>query len=188
MSFIVLQNFSSVRAGAQQTKQGFMNITREEIITLAGKYISESEVRQFPLPGELFVFFHRHKSDSRSPDDDLGWEWIGYGLCRSYQYDLSRKPHGKWLLFNYLSLASYPPVEQVLQLQPPHIVKGYFQTPDRLAEIRITTIRSDTLHLYHSPNDHDDETSHGNEVSADIDRPARDDGKFIRFPGKPETR
>jgi hypothetical protein len=42
-----------------------------------------------------------------------------------------------------VSLSTFPPAAQVLKLQPPHIVKGRFQNPDRTKEFRILNVRLD---------------------------------------------
>jgi hypothetical protein len=41
---------------------------------------------------------------------------------------------------HFASLAAFPPVAQVLKLQPPHVVKGRFQSADRSHEIRIVKV------------------------------------------------
>jgi hypothetical protein len=72
--------------------------------------------------------------------DEEGWEFAGYGLCLGYTLDHNAKPMGKWLLMRYASLATFPPREMHLRLQPPHVVKGRFHSDDRSQEIRMIKI------------------------------------------------
>ncbi|MBN1983271.1 MAG: hypothetical protein JW795_17175 [Chitinivibrionales bacterium] len=148
-----------------------MGLSKEEIVELACRYLPESEIRRFVLPGEVFCFLHRIFRQDRGSEDDTAWELLSYGICKEYTYDESVKLRGKWLLFTYVSLGTFPPTEHTLQLQPPHIVKGYFQTPDRSTEIRIMTISS--LMNRSVPN---------SELQASAAMDANDSDKLIPFP------
>jgi hypothetical protein len=115
-------------------------LTKQEIIDLASRYTVPAEITDFPCENDLFCFLHRDILKISVPDDDKGWEFQGYGQCLGYTADDEEKPAGKWLWMHYVSLATFPPSVQVVKLQPPHVVKGRYQTPDRQSEIRIVKI------------------------------------------------
>ncbi len=117
-----------------------MELSREEIIDLAIRYIPENEVTDFPHNGDLFCLLVRQLPADRVLAEEEGWGFNGYGVCLGYRFDEDAKPRGKWLWMHFASLASFPPVPQVLKLQPPHVVKGRFQSADRTNEIRILKV------------------------------------------------
>lgn len=114
-----------------------MSMTRDEIITLASRYLEENEAIDFPLKDDPFCILTRELSESKVLKEEEGWMFNGYGICMGYLPDEQVKPIGKWVFMHFASLNSFPPSQQVLRLQPPHIVKGRFQNPDRTREIRI---------------------------------------------------
>ena len=117
-----------------------MGLSREEITDLALRYISREEISDFPFDGDLFCLLMRQLPADRVLPEAEGWAFNGYGICTGYAYDEDAKPHGKWLWLHFASLAAFPPEAQVLKLQPPHIVKGRFQSADRTTEIRILKV------------------------------------------------
>ena len=117
-----------------------MSLSREEIVDLAGRYVPEGEVSDFPYNGDLFCLLVRSLPADRVPEEEEGWAFNGYGVCLNYTYDEKAKPRGKWLWMHFASLTSFPPASQVLKLQPPHVVKGRFQSVDRNHEIRILKV------------------------------------------------
>jgi hypothetical protein len=128
-----------------------MMLTQQAIIDLARRYVAENDIGDFPLQGDLFCFVERstgeQKATGKSRDE---WQFGGYGLCINYAFDPESKPDGKWLLFNFYSLQTFPPTRQNLKLQPPHIVRGVFSNPARTKEIRIIRI-SDAMSQQDSP-------------------------------------
>ncbi|MDR0307043.1 MAG: hypothetical protein LBI42_09440 [Chitinispirillales bacterium] len=132
-----------------------MSLTKGEIIGLASRYIPESETADFTFNGDLFALLIRDILQNRVLKDEEGWAFGGYGQCLQYTIDEDVKPRGKWLWMHFVSLQDFPPAPQVIRLQPPHVIKGTFQTPDRAQEIRILKINfSDIL-----PNMHLNESS-----------------------------
>jgi len=117
-----------------------MSLHPEEILKLALRYIDEEDIVDFPQPRDLFCIMERKLPDDKALKDNEGWRFSGYGVCKSYEFDPESKPKGKWLWFNFLSLMTFPPSQQSLKLQPPHIVKGRFHTADRGSEIKIIRI------------------------------------------------
>ncbi len=118
-----------------------MELTKDDIIDFALRYLSADEMADFPCPGDLFYFLIRTLSQNRNNiKDDEGWMFGGYGLCTGFSCDENEKPRGKWINMHFASLISFPPENQTLRLQPPHIVKGLFQSADRTYEIRIVKI------------------------------------------------
>jgi len=122
-----------------------MGVSKEEITDLASRYISRDEITDFPFDGELFCLLSRELPDGKVLSDDEGWGFGGYAICIGYTFDEESKPHGKWIWMHYASLNSFPPQAQVLKLQPPHIVKGSFQNPERTHEIRMMKIDTKNL-------------------------------------------
>ena len=118
-------------------KEFIVDLSREEIVELARRYIDDAEGTDFPYNGDLFCLLVRPLPVDRVPAEEEGWAFNGYGVCLSYTYDEEAKPRGKWLWLHFASLSSFPPVSQVLKLQPPHVVKGRFQSADRSKELRI---------------------------------------------------
>jgi hypothetical protein len=114
-----------------------MGISKDEIIDLASRYISPEELTDFPFDGDLFCLLIRATPENEVLPDEEGWTFRGYGVCVGYTTDEESKPRGKWLWMHFASLDAFPPVTQVLRLQPPHVVKGRFQNPERTHEIRI---------------------------------------------------
>jgi hypothetical protein len=112
-------------------------MTRDEIITLASRYIDEDDAIDFPMKDDTFCLLARDISQNTVLKEEEGWAFSGYGVCLGYLPDEQAKPVGKWIFMHFASLNSFPPSQQVLRLQPPHIVKGRFQNPERTREIRI---------------------------------------------------
>ncbi|MGM0462495.1 MAG: hypothetical protein ACQEQ4_08780 [Fibrobacterota bacterium] len=103
-----------------------------QVKELAARYVEEKDMQTIPDPGGLFYILHSFPGDTES-----GEVFGGYGIVRSYEADESAQPVGKWIFLRYLSLASFPPKEAELKLQPPHIALGRFQSPDRTVETRL---------------------------------------------------
>lgn len=118
---------------------------KEEIIDLALRYIEENEIVDFPEKNDLFCFLNRDIPTDRVLKDEEGWKFGGYAICNGYEKDYESKPAGKWIWFNYLSLNTFPPAPEVTKLQPPHIAKGIFSTPDRSSQIRVVKMMTDSL-------------------------------------------
>ncbi len=114
-----------------------MSMTRDEIITLASRYIDEDDAIDFPMKDDTFCLLTRDISQNTVLKEEEGWTFSGYGVCLGYLPDDQAKPIGKWIFMHFASFNSFPPSQQVLRLQPPHIVKGRFQNPERTREIRI---------------------------------------------------
>lgn len=117
-----------------------MGLSKEEILDLASRYTSPNEVIDFPFEGDLFCLLSRSISQSQPTSEEQDWSFNGYGICIGYTIDEEAKPRGKWLWMHFASLVTFPPVTQVLKLQPPHVVKGSFHSADRSSEIRIIKI------------------------------------------------
>jgi hypothetical protein len=118
----------------------FVGIPKNEIIDLALRYVSADEIADFPFDGDIFCMLSRELPPDRIVPEEEGWTFNGYGICTGYTFDEDAKPHGKWLWMHFASLALFPPVAQTLKLQPPHVVKGRFQSADRTHEIRIVKV------------------------------------------------
>jgi hypothetical protein len=112
-------------------------MTRDEIITLASRYIEDDDAIDFPMKDDTFCLLTRDIGQNTVLKEEEGWAFSGYGVCLGYLPDEQAKPVGKWIFMHFASLNSFPPSQQVLRLQPPHIVKGRFQNPERTREIRI---------------------------------------------------
>jgi hypothetical protein len=117
-----------------------MGLLKKEIIELAQRYLPEEEITDFPYDGDLFCILIRTIPVDRVLAEEEGWAFNGYGVCTQYRYDEEAKPRGKWLWMHFASLTTFPPVAQVLKLQPPHVVKGRFQSVDRSHEIRLVKV------------------------------------------------
>jgi hypothetical protein len=117
-----------------------MSLSRQEIIDYASLYVEAGEVVDFPMDGDLFCLIGRDLPEGKTLTEEEGWGFQGYGICLGYNLDYEEKPLGKWLWMRFASLASFPPTEQTLKLQPPHIAKGRFQNPGRTNEFRILKI------------------------------------------------
>ena len=115
-------------------------LIRDEIVNLALRYIEPGDITDFPLEGELFCFLERELPENKVLKAHEGWGFAGYGICRGYDYDSESKPRGKWLWFYFVSLVTFPPLIQSIRLQPPHIARGLFQTPQRDRQVKIVTI------------------------------------------------
>jgi hypothetical protein len=154
-------------------------MSREEIIEYASRYCETEEKYRFPMNGELFCFIEREVPADKPLSDDEGWQFGGYGLCIDYELDNEAKPAGKWIWFRFLTLQSFPPAMQELKLQPPHIVKGRFQNPDRTRETRIVGIPLDAL--VNMPQ--------GEEGEVPEQKPAKPKkAKILKFPGEPPAK
>jgi len=114
-----------------------MPMSRKDIVDYATRYISVEEVTDFPMENDLFVFMVRPSDPARSPTDDTGWAFGGYGICLGHELDEEAKPIGKWVWTRFAGLLAYPPIVQTLKLQPPHVATGRFHTADRSQEVRM---------------------------------------------------
>lgn len=153
-----------------------MPLSREEILDLALRYITPTEAGDFPMKDEMFCFLQRDIPENRVLQDHEDWAFSGYGICRGYEYDMESKPRGKWLWFSFMSLETFPPSEQHIRLQPPHVVRGRFQTPARDGEIRILKIDLKAGLVTDAGMERPDTA--GDEV------PAPKKGEILSFPGK----
>ncbi len=127
-----------------------MSLSREQILEYASPYVEQSEVFEFPMGGDLFCIMAREVPPDRELREHEGWQFGGYGVCRGYRLDTESKPEGKWLWFEFVSLMSFPPQPATLKLQPPHVVRGSFHSPDRSQEFKVLRIEldADTLEAY----------------------------------------
>ncbi|KMQ50670.1 hypothetical protein CHISP_2353 [Chitinispirillum alkaliphilum] len=114
-----------------------MSLTKQEIIDWASRYVQEDEVTDFPHNGDIFCLLIRDIPTDKVLKEEEGWKFNGYGVCLGYTLDEDSKPLGKWIWMNFATLETFPPSSQVIKLQPPHIIKGRFFTPQRDREIRI---------------------------------------------------
>lgn len=160
-----------------------MTLTKDQIIEHALQYISKEEISDFPVLNDLFCFVERDIPDNKVLKDTEGWQFGGYGICKGYTYDYEAKPLGKWVWFSYISLTTFPPLRQVLRLQPPHIAKGLFQNQTRTREIRILKMQE-----VYIDSDEISTDSIESELSADTDTDQKDtaipESKLIQFPRK----
>ncbi len=154
-----------------------MPLSREEIIELALRYISEEEIADFPLEEDLFCFMERKVPEGKVLKESEGWHFGGYAICKGYEFDAESKPEGKWLWFNFVSLNTFPPTRQNLKLQPPHIAKGVFMNSDRSSELKMVRIPEYFLDADAVPSDQNEDKK---EESPDA--PLED--KIIQFPQK----
>ncbi|MBF0431494.1 MAG: hypothetical protein HQK83_09460 [Fibrobacteria bacterium] len=121
-----------------------MKIQKDEIIDLASRYVPV-ENPDFAEEGDLFYFLNRKLPNNKVLKDNEGWQFGGYGQCRGYVIDEAEKPRGKWIYMYYLDLARFPLVEEVLRVQPPHVVLGQFSSSDRSIQIRMVKCRPLTV-------------------------------------------
>jgi hypothetical protein len=150
----------------------------QDIIEYALRYISEDEITDFPRPGEIFALLARKLVQNKILKDDEGWQFAGYNICDRYELDTDAKPAGKWIWVHFVTLSTYPPVSSVLKLQPPHIVKGTFQNPDRTEEYKMVTVGSNVAELL----------QRSKSLSANRQQPTTDENSdtpdnIISFPG-----
>ncbi|MBD3344310.1 MAG: hypothetical protein GF401_04525 [Chitinivibrionales bacterium] len=115
-----------------------MGLTREQIVEYATRYVPGNEIVDFPLENDVFCFLEM-PLDSPAGDES-NWSFAGYNICLEYSPDLDSKPQGKWIWMKYISLTTFPPHENVLRLQPPHVAKGLFQDEQRTKAIRIVKV------------------------------------------------
>jgi hypothetical protein len=112
------------------------SISVEEILELASVYIDIDEYATILNPKDLFALLVRPISAKKNSE----WFLASYGLLSDYVTDVSEKPYGKWITMKYLSFDTFPPRQAEIRLQPPHIVKGYFQSFDRSSETKIVAV------------------------------------------------
>jgi hypothetical protein len=154
-----------------------MALTYEEIIDFAQRYISQSEMQQFPFNGDLFCFLERDVAVNRIMKDDEGWRFLSYGICVNYEIETDTKPLGKWVWFSFMDLTSFPPRPQIIKLQPPHIVQGRFQNPERTKETRILYIGT----RQQSPFGVNGQSDGSGKV---LQEPKKNKTKILKFPSK----
>ena len=118
-----------------------MFLSQQEIIDYASRYVTSDEMLDFPGEGDLFCMIGRDLPEGKILAEEEGWAFQGYGICLGYTLDQEATPIGKWLWMHFASLTVFPPTEQVFKLQPPHVVKGRFQNPDRTKEYRIIKLK-----------------------------------------------
>jgi len=116
-----------------------VTLSKQDIIDYAARYVDPKDVVDFPFNNDLFCLMGRKLSDAPLKDEE-GWEFNGYGICTGYVLDDLEMPLGKWIWMYFAGLSTFPPQQQVLKLQPPHIVKGGFQNPERTHEFRFLKI------------------------------------------------
>lgn len=150
-------------------------MTREELMELALRYVPREEMRDFPWEGDLFALLHRSPLVGGNESAESAWECVGYGMCLKYTLDNDAKPAGKWVWMHFVSLTAFPPVKQVLKLQPPHIVKGSFRTADTGEELRIVRIDWTAATAPDSPAPPRPQEPSGPQPAADAQ------GKILRF-------
>ncbi len=151
-----------------------MGLSKEEILDLASRYIPPNEAIDFPFEGDLFCLLSRTLSQNQTASEEQDWSFNGYGICIGYTIDEEAKPRGKWLWMHFASLVTFPPVTQVLKLQPPHVVKGSFQNADRSHEIRIIKIGTGNVQ-----DALEKKLEHQKEVV--VSQEATDDKKIVKF-------
>lgn len=151
-------------------------MSREDIVEYARRYVPEAEQTDFPMDGDLFCLLQREIKPNETPNDKPKWDFAGYGYCLGYLLDDQAKPTGKWIWMSYVSLDSFPPSRRDLKLQPPHIVKGSFQSAERTTEIKIVRIAAQQV-----------SRDSGQPPSASGDD-AESSARVLRFPGKRENR
>jgi len=151
-------------------------MTKNEIIDYALRYISPDEITDFPEPQDLFVMLMRKCPDAENLKNPPEWQFSGYNICQNYSLDLEAKPTGKWIWFSFISLAAFPPQKSVLKLQPPHIAKGYYQSPDRIYEFKIVKIS-----LESEQNSGDEKSTKQSEENEKSNKPIPQDN-IIQFP------
>jgi hypothetical protein len=117
-----------------------VDLTRDEIIQYASRYIAAGDIGDFPVDGDLFCLFWRTTDSNGGTARESRWEFGGYGICRGYRLDEDVKPEGKWVWFEFVSLATFPPHVTALKLQPPHVVTGTFSAHDRSREMRVVKV------------------------------------------------
>ena len=145
-------------------------MTNEEIYDLASRYEDEENFQPIPQAGEVFALLRRTLPDNKILKDSEGWEFGGYAQLTSIEIDYNAKPEGKWLLMNYLSLASFPPQHIELRLQPPHIALGFFRDPSKTIETKIVVLPGI---------DEDDDRDDNDDADKGNDGPT-----ILSFPGK----
>lgn len=151
-----------------------MGISRDEIIDLASRYTSVEEITDFTFEGDVFSLLIREVPQNKVLSDEEGWSFSGYGICFGYTVDQDAKPAGKWLWMHFASLQDFPPATQVIRLQPPHVVKGRFQNPERTHEIRILKVNFSNALSQTG-------TSQENEENAPEQLQEQDSGKIVQF-------
>ncbi len=188
-----------------------MQLSKEDVISYATRYISQDDITDFPGPRDLFALMQREKETVRTADDGSGdtsadpsdWQFMGYGLCLGYQTDEEAKPAGKWVWFSYLYLGTWPPIKQHMRLQPPHVVLGRFSTSDRSKEVKIEKIDPETAADIDSDMEKPDRKARAGSTTgtksdtatqqkessvpgSEADRDADDEGEdnILTFPGK----
>ncbi len=158
-----------------------MGLSREEIVDLASRYVSAEEITDFTCEGDVFSLLIRELPQDKVLSDEEGWGFGGYGLCLGYTVDHEAKPAGKWLWMHFASLQSFPPSPQVIRLQPPHVVKGRFQNPERTQEIRILKIDFSKASL--------ESAAAQEQQIAPEEKPAKEEnGKIVKFRKKGATK
>jgi hypothetical protein len=159
-----------------------LTLSKQEIIDLASRYIPPEETVDFPHDNDLFCFFQRKLSGTMPVADDAGWEFGGYAVCLGYVIDEGEIPAGKWLWMHCAFLTSFPPIAQALRLQPPHAVKGRFQSPGRAMEFRMAKVAmTNDREVLSGPS----ETPKGN---PEKDRKNNKTGKIVAFRRKDEIK
>jgi hypothetical protein len=118
-----------------------MTLSRQDILDYASRYVTPDAITEFPFDGDLFCLLGRELPEGKILADEEGWMFQGYGVCSGYMPDDETAASGKWLWMHFVSLVTFPPSQQVLKLQPPHVVRGRFQNPERTKEFRILKVQ-----------------------------------------------
>jgi hypothetical protein len=162
-----------------------MGLTRKEILDYASRYVTPDEAADFPMDGELFCMLERELPPNKVLDDLEGWKFAGYGLCKGYRIDDDSRPAGKWIWFEYVSLAKFPPHATVSKLQPPHVVKGSWQNSERTREFKVMRIAVDDASMRDYADTMQGSVERGGRSAEKPAQPADGDlpGNVLRFPG-----
>jgi hypothetical protein len=115
-------------------------LSKQDILDYASRYVAPEEAVDFAHNDDLFCILERNISPDKIQSGDEGWKFQGYGICVGYTVDGQEIPVGKWLWMHFVSLATFPPTVQTFKMQPPHVVKGGFQNPQRTEELKIVKI------------------------------------------------
>ena len=161
-----------------------MGLSREELINLASRYTTLDQAVDFPFDGDIFCILMRPVPENPDTKEEDGWIFNGYGVCIGYTMDEEAKPMGKWLWMHFASLNTFPPVSQVLKLQPPHIIKGRFQNATRTQDVKI--IKMGTANMLGAP----DKSSQSKEITEAVaaGKESFPEGKIVQFRKKKTTK
>jgi len=156
-----------------------MSLSKDEIISLASRYVEKEDMVDFAMPGEVFALFQKTDFDHQEKQDRKSWQFGGYFLCTGYEYDPQAKPEGKWIECHFIALISYPPQHSLFRLQPPHIVSGKFSSPDRTISFKMKKVQLD-----HPQNEAAEKSSELAQSRGETGE-QKQNAKILTFPKKP---